>query len=133
MLDRFNEEDGMALIVSLMVAFVILMLSSVIVAQSIHSLNASGYDRQRLTSYNAAEAGVNAWWEDLQTTTLASLTCTDKAGGDEHRPERGPVLRRGHLLRRGRHDDDDLSVHQREPALVRSDPLHGLVRGRGGS
>ena len=74
-----SEEQGMALIVSLMVAFVILMLSSVIVAQSLHSLNASGYDRQRLTSYNAAEAGVNAWWEDLQTTTLASLSCSTKA------------------------------------------------------
>ena len=49
-----SEEQGMALVVSLMVAFVILMLSSVVVAQSLHSLNASGYDRQRLTSYNAA-------------------------------------------------------------------------------
>ena len=75
-----SEEQGMALIVSLMVAFVILMLSSVVVAQSIHSLNASGYDRQRLTSYNAAEAGANAWWEDLQTTALASLNCSTKAG-----------------------------------------------------
>ena len=70
----------MALVVSLMVAFVILMLSTVVVAQSIHSLNASGYDRQRLTSYNAAEAGANAWWEDLQTTALASLNCSTKAG-----------------------------------------------------
>ena len=75
-----SEEQGMALVVSLMVAFVILMLSSVVVAQSIHSLNASGYDRQRLTSYNAAEAGANAWWEDLQTTALASLNCSTKAG-----------------------------------------------------
>jgi Tfp pilus assembly protein PilX len=75
-----SEEQGMALVVSLMVAFVILMLSSVVVAQSIHSLDASGYDRQRLSSYNAAEAGVNAWWEDLQTTALASLSCTTKAG-----------------------------------------------------
>jgi Tfp pilus assembly protein PilX len=33
-------EEGMALIVSLMVAFVILMLSTVVVAQSIHSLDA---------------------------------------------------------------------------------------------
>ena len=40
----------MALVVSLMVAFVILMLSTVVVAQSVHSLNASGFDRQRLTS-----------------------------------------------------------------------------------
>jgi len=75
-----SEEQGMALVVSLMVAFVILMLSSVVVAQSIHSLDASGYDRQRLSSYNAAEAGANAWWEDLQTTALASLNCSTKAG-----------------------------------------------------
>jgi Tfp pilus assembly protein PilX len=80
LLDRLNDERGMALIVSLMVAFVILMLSSVVVAQSIHSLDASGYDRERLTSYNAAEAGVNAWWEDLQTVALASLSCSAKAG-----------------------------------------------------
>jgi Tfp pilus assembly protein PilX len=73
-----GEETGMALVISLMVAFVILMLSSVVVAQSIHSLNASGFDRQRLTSYNAAEAGANAWWEDLQTTPLASFDCTTK-------------------------------------------------------
>ena len=73
-----GDEQGMALIVSMMVAFVILMLSTVVVAQSIHSLNASGYDRQRLGSYNAAEAGANAWWEDLQTTALASLSCTTK-------------------------------------------------------
>ena len=33
------------------------MLSTVVVAQSIHSLDSSGYDRERLLSVNAAEAG----------------------------------------------------------------------------
>jgi Tfp pilus assembly protein PilX len=75
-LDRLHRgEEGMALIVSLMVAFVVLMLSTIIVAQSIHSLESSGYDRQRLTSINAAEAGTNEWWQYLQDTDLTDLDC----------------------------------------------------------
>jgi hypothetical protein len=73
-----RDERGMALVVSMMVAFVVLMLSTIVVAQSIHSLNASGLDRRRLTSVNAAEAGTAAWWEDLQTNALAEIDCTDK-------------------------------------------------------
>jgi Tfp pilus assembly protein PilX len=73
-----DDERGMALVVSLMVAFVVLMLSTIVVAQSIHSLDASGLDRRRLTAVNAAEAGTAAWWEDLQTTPLSSLDCTTK-------------------------------------------------------
>ncbi|MDH4113627.1 MAG: hypothetical protein OEV60_13265 [Actinomycetota bacterium] len=71
-----DDEEGMALIVSMMVAFVVLMLSTIVVAQSIHSLDSSGYERQRLTSVNAAEAGTNDWWQYLQATPLASIGCT---------------------------------------------------------
>ena len=75
-LDRLHhDEGGMALIVSMMVAFVVLMLSTIVVAQSIHSLDSSGYERQRLTSVNAAEAGANDWWQYLQTTSLTSIGC----------------------------------------------------------
>jgi len=73
-----DDERGMALVVSLMVAFVVLMLSTIVVAQSIHSLDSSGLDRRRLTAVNAAEAGTAAWWEDLQTTALSSLDCATK-------------------------------------------------------
>jgi Tfp pilus assembly protein PilX len=73
-----DDERGMALVVALMVAFVVLMLSTIVVAQSIHSLDSSGLDRRRLTAVNAAEAGTAAWWEDLQTTPLATLDCTTK-------------------------------------------------------
>jgi hypothetical protein len=73
-----DDERGMALIVSMMVAFVVLMLSTIVVTQSLHSLDASGLDRRRLTAVNAAEAGTAAWWEDLQTNPLSTLDCATK-------------------------------------------------------
>ena len=75
---HLHREDGVAMIVALMVAFVVLMLSGIVVAQSIHSLDSSGYDRQRLLSVNAAEAGTNTWYQHLQTTPIVSLAadCT---------------------------------------------------------
>ena len=75
---HLKREDGVAMIVALMVSFVVLMLSTIVVAQSLHSLDASGYDRQRLLSVNAAEAGTNAWYHHLQTTPILTLAadCT---------------------------------------------------------
>jgi hypothetical protein len=68
-----DEERGIAMIVSLAVAFIVLILATVVVAQSIHSLDASGYDRERLLSVNAAEAGTNHWYAYLQTTPSADM------------------------------------------------------------
>jgi hypothetical protein len=77
MLTRLHtEEKGLAMVISLMVTFVILLLSTVVVAQSIHSLDSSGYDRRRLTSVNAAEAGTNYYYQYFQTTPSASLSCS---------------------------------------------------------
>jgi hypothetical protein len=74
MLKRLQvEERGVAMIVSLSVAFVVLILSTVVVAQSIHSLDASGYDRERLLSVNAAEAGTNHWYAYLQSTPSVDM------------------------------------------------------------
>ena len=70
-----TEEDGLAMVISLMVAFVILILSTVVVAQSIHTLDSSGYDRRRLTSVNAAEAGTNFFYQYFQTTAASALSC----------------------------------------------------------
>ena len=39
-----RADDGVAMIVSLFVAFIVLMLSAVVVAQSIHSLDSSSYN-----------------------------------------------------------------------------------------
>jgi hypothetical protein len=68
-----TEERGVAMIISLAVAFIVLLLSTVVVAQSIHSLESSGYDRERLLSVNAAEAGTNYWYAFLETTSPATM------------------------------------------------------------
>ena len=44
-------------------------LATVVVAQSIHDVDSSGYDRRRLQSVNAAEAGNNYYYAYLQSTT----------------------------------------------------------------
>ena len=73
MLTRLREEErGVAMIIAVSVAFVILILSTIVVAQSIHSLESSGYDRERLLSINAAEAGTNQWYAYLQSTPALS-------------------------------------------------------------
>ena len=68
-----NEERGVAMIMALAVAFIVLLLSTVVVAQSIHSLDSSGYDRERLLSVNAAEAGTNYWYAFLETTPPGTM------------------------------------------------------------
>jgi hypothetical protein len=68
-----DEERGVAMILAVSVAFVVLLLSTVVVAQSIHSVQSSGYDRERLLSVNAAEAGTNHWYAYLQTTPSLTM------------------------------------------------------------
>lgn len=76
MLARFKEERGVALVVALMVAFVVLLLSTVVVSQAIHNSTQSGYDRSRVQSIGAAEAGLNYYYNYLQVTPSLSLTAT---------------------------------------------------------
>jgi Tfp pilus assembly protein PilX len=68
-----DDESGIAMIIALSVAFVVLLLTTVVIAQSIHSIDSSGYDRERLLSINAAEAGTNEWYAYLQTTPALSM------------------------------------------------------------
>jgi Tfp pilus assembly protein PilX len=77
MLNRMNEERGVAMVVALLVAMVVTLISIAVVAQSIHDLDASGSDRRRLLSVNAAEAGTNAWYAHLQTEPVSSPTYCD--------------------------------------------------------
>jgi hypothetical protein len=78
--DRLRREDGVAMVVALMVSFVVLLLSIVVVGQSIHSLEASSYDRERTLSVHAAEAGVNDWFHYLQATPIESYACETRTG-----------------------------------------------------
>lgn len=85
MLTRLRDEErGVAMIIAVSVAFVVLLLSTIVVAQSIHSIESSGYDRERLLSVNAAEAGTNQWYAYLQTTPTLSMAadpgCSSSTG-----------------------------------------------------
>jgi Tfp pilus assembly protein PilX len=73
MLIRFRDERGIAMVVAMMVAFVVLLLGTVVVAQAIHNSDQSGYDRERLQSVNAAEAGLNYFYNHLAKSSPESL------------------------------------------------------------
>ncbi len=71
-----QDERGMALVVALLVSFVVLLLSTVVVSQAIHSSTQSGYDRSRVQSIGAAEAGLDYYYNYLQVTAASSLSAT---------------------------------------------------------
>jgi hypothetical protein len=96
MLKRLRDEErGIAMIVSLAVAFVVLILSTVVVAQSIHSLDSSGYDRERLLSVNAAEAGTNYWYAYLQSTPSVDMAADPGCDSGSGQVTIGDVVQSG--------------------------------------
>jgi cytoskeletal protein CcmA (bactofilin family)/Tfp pilus assembly protein PilX len=83
MFRRFrDDEDGMAMVVSLLVAFVVLLLSVYVVQLGVHNVSQSGYDRSRLISVTAAESGVDDYYAYLNNFTtkgtpdLTSVQCS---------------------------------------------------------
>lgn len=73
---RLEDERGVALVVALLVSFVVLLLGTAVVSLSLHNLDASGYDRRRLLSIGAAEAGLDSYYETIERTPPSSLPCT---------------------------------------------------------
>jgi cytoskeletal protein CcmA (bactofilin family) len=73
---RLEDERGVALVVALLVSFVVLLLGTAVVSLSLHNLDASGYDRRRLLSIGAAEAGLDSYYETIERTPAATLPCT---------------------------------------------------------
>lgn len=71
---RSGRDEGLALVVALMVAFLSFVIATAVLAQAIHNVTQSGYGRKRLTAVNAAEAGLN-WFTKLAnnnpTTSLS--------------------------------------------------------------
>ncbi len=69
MIKKFNEERGIAMITALLVSLVVLFLSIVVVALSLHNSTISSFDRKRIQAVDAAEAGIDAWFSGLVTST----------------------------------------------------------------
>jgi Tfp pilus assembly protein PilX len=75
-----REQEGVALIMALFVAFVILMLSIYVIDQATHNQSRAAYDRKRLTAENAAEAGINWWFNSVQNSPVENLQLTPFTG-----------------------------------------------------
>lgn len=69
-----EEEDGVAMIVALMVCFVVLLLGVVVMAQATHNVQQAGYDRKRLTAIGGAEAGIDYMYNYFQKTSAATVS-----------------------------------------------------------
>jgi Tfp pilus assembly protein PilX len=70
MLARLHrEERGVALIIALLVTLVIAALALTVVQLSIHNVDQSNYDRKRVQSVNASEAGVDYTWNAIEQTS----------------------------------------------------------------
>lgn len=70
---RVREEQGMTMVVAVLVVLVVLILSTVVIQQAIHNVDQSGRDRDRLLAVDAAEAGLNNFYNYLQTTPLDDI------------------------------------------------------------
>ncbi len=75
------------MVLALTVTFVVLLLSLYVVRLAIHDVNQSGYDRRRLLSVSASEAGVNDYYAYLsellrggEQNTLSTIKCSLQAG-----------------------------------------------------
>jgi len=64
-----KDESGIAMVTALLVTMVVLLLGVVVVALSAHNVSQSAFDRKRVQSIGAAEAGLDSYLSALQTST----------------------------------------------------------------
>jgi cytoskeletal protein CcmA (bactofilin family) len=82
MMQRLRDEHGLAMVVGIMVAFVVLLLSLTVVSLSIHNSQSSDYDRRRLLAVASSEAGVSAYYVHLETNKASEFSCSLTGGVD---------------------------------------------------
>jgi adhesin HecA-like repeat protein len=75
-----SDERGVTLVVSMIIVFIVMILATVVVDQAIHNSTQSGFDRKRLQSVDAAEAGLNYVFNQLEQTPAQSLSTATVTG-----------------------------------------------------
>lgn len=84
---RQGSDDGVAVVVALMVTVIAFLIVTAILGQSIHNIVQTGYSRRRLAAVNAAEAGLNWYANRMSRTSLTAITSStygwsyDRSGG----------------------------------------------------
>jgi hypothetical protein len=69
------------MVIAMMVVFVVVLLSIVVLDMSIHNTQQAAYDRKRVTSIAASEAGIDRAWNLVQFTAPGSLPCGTNVTG----------------------------------------------------
>jgi len=75
-----RDQRGVAMVTALLVSMIVLSLALVAMALSLHSSSSSSYDKKRTQAIDAAEAGLNSFYSQLQTTPAASMPCPVNPG-----------------------------------------------------
>lgn len=80
---RAASESGMAMVLSMSVAFVVFTLGAVWIGLGTHQINATGREKLREQARNVAEAGLNAGMSRLSADAAATgITLTAMDGGE---------------------------------------------------
>ena len=98
-----QEEDGVAMVIAMMVVFVVVLLSIVIFDLSIHNTQQAAYDRKRVTSVAAAESGIDRAWNLVQFTARGP-PCSESDSLGDSTGARG-IRDHVHVVRRGNSPD----------------------------
>lgn len=77
---RAADDSGIALVVALMVALLVFILTTAMLADAFHNVVGSARGRERLTSVNAAEAGLSWYTHALESATIAALRSSPWSG-----------------------------------------------------
>ncbi|MGH2687113.1 MAG: hypothetical protein ACRDJP_16740, partial [Actinomycetota bacterium] len=72
---RLQDERGVAIITALLISMIIVVLGATSVSLAIHNSEASAFDRRRVQSIAAAEAGVNYYFSHLQSGGAEDFEC----------------------------------------------------------
>jgi hypothetical protein len=73
---RLAEEQGIALITAMLVSMVVITLGATSVTLALHNSEQSAFDRRRVESIAAAEAGINYYFSHLQSGTADTFECS---------------------------------------------------------
>ena len=68
-----HGEEGIAMIIALLVTFIVFVLSGVVVQQALHNIHGSATDRNRLSAVSAAEAGLDWAYNRIEGTESTAL------------------------------------------------------------
>jgi Tfp pilus assembly protein PilX len=71
-----DAEEGVAMIIAILISFVVMVLGIVSVQIAIHNSGSSGYDRRRVQAIAAAEGGIDYYFSHLSSTPVGSIQCT---------------------------------------------------------